>query len=251
MSLEEQKEQYISIQKRMRSQINLEQNIDHYRYIGGADLTEEDGLLVGCFVVVDCSQNLEIVYSKCTEMKVDVPYIPSLFCFREGPAVLALLNEFKSQRPDIKLDAILLDGYGEWHPRGFGLACYVGLESGIPSIGVSKSFFVLSDELSRKMVQNKANIECHEKGDYIILKHVIESGEEVSCAVMKTTDSSPFNPIYISSGHLINLESSITIVRHLCHFREPEPLRIADRVSREYVRNKKKNLNENRIIMNI
>jgi deoxyinosine 3'endonuclease (endonuclease V) len=54
------------------------------------------------------------------------------------------------------------------------------------------------------------------------------------------TISTPFNPIFISPGHRIDYESAISLVRTLCHFREPEPLRLADRISRSFVRKQKR-----------
>ena len=71
--------------------------------------------------MVDCEDNLKVIYQKCTEMTVDVPYYSGLLGFREGPVVIALHNEFCEACPDIKLDVIITDGSGEWHPRGFGL----------------------------------------------------------------------------------------------------------------------------------
>jgi hypothetical protein len=38
---------------------------------------------------------------------------------------------------------------------------------------------------------------------------------------------------------MIDVTSAVNIVRRLCTFREPEPLTLADRVSREFVRNMK------------
>jgi deoxyinosine 3'endonuclease (endonuclease V) len=57
---------------------------------------------------------------------------------------------------------------------------------------------------------------------------------------MRTTDSVPFRPVFISPGHLIDFESSIRITRQLCVYREPEPLRLADRISRRFVQEMKK-----------
>ncbi|OHT11644.1 Endonuclease V family protein [Tritrichomonas foetus] len=235
-----EKERLCALQLEMRDQINHSVSMDHpARYVGGADLTVEDDLYVGCFVVVDCENDLKPIYEKCTEMKVDIPYISGLLCFREGPVIFRLLEEFQKDLPDIKLDALLVDGSGEWHQRRFGLACYVGLKTGIPTIGVSKTFLYVGSEHSGKGVQNDAQSACPEVGDIMKISHTFDDGYEIACGVMRTTKSSPFKPIFVSTGHMIDFDSAVNIVRGLCHFREPEPLRLADRVSREYVRNKK------------
>ena len=209
------------------------------RYVGGADLTVEDNLMIGCFVVVDVKNSLNPIYKKCTKVSVDIPYIPGLLCFREGPVVVTLYNEFKESHPDASIDVLLVDGCGEWHPRGFGLACYVGLECGIPTIGVSKSFLYVGSEHHGREIHKAAQLECKNCGDAMKLHHELEDGYPIDCAVMRTTQSHPFNPIYVSAGHMIDYESSINIVRSLCRFREPEPLRLADRISREFVREHK------------
>lgn len=240
MNANTEKERLFEFQREMQSRINNTQALTNYRYVGGADLTEHEDIFVGCFVVVDCEDNLKVIYEKCTEMTVDVPYYSGLLCFREGPVVLALYQEFAREHPEIKIDVILTDGSGEWHPRGFGLACFVGYHLQIPTIGVFKNFLYISSSHDRKEVVKQANETCKEIGDVIKLDHVLSNGYKVSCAAMKTTNSIPFRPIYVAPGNLINLDSSIEIVKKLCHFREPEPLRLADRISREYIRNMQK-----------
>ncbi|KAH0794251.1 endonuclease V isoform X2 [Histomonas meleagridis] len=209
------------------------------RYIGGADLTVEDDLMIGCLVVVDVKNSLNPIYKKCTKVNVDVPYIPGLLCFREGPVVVQLYNEFKELCPDANIDVLLVDGCGEWHPRGFGLACYVGIACGIPTIGVSKSFLYVGSEHHGKEIHKIAQIECKNFGDAMKLHHQLQDGYSIDCAVLRTTQSHPFNPIFVSVGHMIDYDSSVEIVKSLCKFREPEPLRLADRISREFVRKHK------------
>lgn len=243
MESEQERERLIQLQLQMRSRIDNTPHLSKFRYVGGADLTEQDDMFVGCFVVVDCDDDLKVVYEKCTEMRVDVPYFSGLLGFREGPVVLALYEEFCRNCPEIKLDVLITDGSGEWHPRAFGLACYVGYHLQIPTIGLFKNFLYIDSGHDRKAVIQEANEKCQEIGDVIILSHELPNGPKVRCAVMRTTKSEPFRPIFFSAGNLIDLESCIEVMKIVCRFREPEPVRLADRVSREYIRNKK-NSNE-------
>ena len=55
-----EKERLFQIQRDIQSRIDNTPHIKNYRYIAGADLTERDGLFVGCFVVVDCQDNLKV-----------------------------------------------------------------------------------------------------------------------------------------------------------------------------------------------
>ena len=54
---------------------------------------------------------------------------------------------------------------------------------------------------------------------------------------MRTTDRTPFRPVFKSVGNFIDLESCIEVMKKVCLYREPEPVRLADRISREYIRN--------------
>ena len=63
---EQEKERLFQLQREMQSKIDTTPKLTEYRYIGGADLTDRDGMIVGCFVVVDCANDLKVVYQKCT-----------------------------------------------------------------------------------------------------------------------------------------------------------------------------------------
>ena len=42
-------------------------------------------------------------------------------------------------------------------------------------------------------------------------------------------------PIYVSAGHKLSLNQAVSIVKELCFYRVPEPIRLADHLSREYL----------------
>ena len=69
------------------------------------------------------------------EFTVDAPYVPGFLAFRECPAMTTLLRRCPS---GAKPDVVLVDGNGALHPEGFGLACHVGVECGVPTVGVAK-----------------------------------------------------------------------------------------------------------------
>jgi deoxyinosine 3'endonuclease (endonuclease V) len=229
----------IALQNSMRLRVRRDAAPTPIRYVGGCDLTVKDDLMVGCFVVVDVANECKSIYQKCTIVNVDIPYIPGLLCFREGPVVVQCLQEFQDERPDLQLDVLLVDGSGQWHSRSFGLACYVGVETDVPTIGVSKTFLNTGSPHTGKQVQTDAQTACVDVGDVMMLRHVLDDGVEISCAVMRTTDSVPFRPIFISPGHRTTIEIAVDVVKSVCLFREPEPLRLADRVSRAFVQKMK------------
>ena len=241
----EEEARLTALQKEMMKKVDTTVKVDHVRYVAGCDATVEGDLVIGGFVVVDLENDLNPVYQKCSRVSVSMPYVTGFLAFREGPAVLECLRQCREERPDLKIDVLLVDGSGEWHKRKFGLACYVGLECGLPTVGVYKGFLVVEPGQSRKEVQARAQVECPNLNDVIVMEHEVPDAGKVRLAVMRTTTSEHFNPIYISPGHLIDLESSVALVRKLCKFREPEPLRLADRLSRQEVRNIKKQAQSN------
>lgn len=56
--------------------------------------------------------------------------------------------------PDVTPAVILVDGNGLLHIRRAGIACFVGVKTGIPTIGVAKNFYHL-DGLTRDIIRTK------------------------------------------------------------------------------------------------
>lgn len=139
------------------------------------------------------------------------PYIPGLLSFREGPAVIEAVEKL-GVRPGV----IIFDGQGIAHPRGVGLASFVGVLLDIPSVGSAKSRLVGSyAEPGRK------------KGSWTPLEY---DGRVVG-GVLRTRDST--KPVFVSPGHKIDLEGSIEIVLNCTgRYRLTEPVRRADALTK-------------------
>jgi deoxyribonuclease V len=134
------------------------------------------------------------------------PYIPGLLSFREAPTLVVAFRKLKTP-PHV----LLCDGQGIAHPRRLGLASHLGLCLGIPTVGCAKKRL------------------CGEHG--LLLSHrgastpLVLNGEVVG-SVFRSREG--VKPIYISPGHLADVESSQALVADcLGRFRIPEPLRRA------------------------
>ena len=137
------------------------------------------------------------------------PYIPGLLVYRVGPAILNAWEKL-----DDKPDLLLFQAHGIAHPRGIGLASHVGLWLNLPTIGVAKTLlYGCESEVSKNV------------GDWTVLLDEHNSKRLIG-AVLRTCDTS--KPVYVSPGHLIDLEHSITFVLDCCRdHRLPEPIRSA------------------------
>lgn len=146
----------------------------------------------------------EIVY-------INYPYIPGLFAFREGPALLGAIKKLHSD-PDL----VLFDGHGIAHPRRFGIASHIGYLLNKPTIGCAKT----------KLIGTYKEPGIRE-GSWEPL--IFE--EDIVGAVVRTKEG--VKPVFVSPGNLMDVETSVRIVISLARgYRIPEPLRIADIKSR-------------------
>ncbi|CAK9152203.1 unnamed protein product [Ilex paraguariensis] len=203
------------------------------KYVGGVDLSfskDDPSIACGILVVLDL-QTLRVVYEDFSIVRLNIPYVPGFLAFREAPVLLELLQKMKKNIHPYYPQLLMVDGNGLLHPRGIGLACHLGVQVNIPTIGVGKNLHHvdgLTQSRVRKLFEAKGNL----MKDMITL--IGESGRTLGAA-MRSTQSS-FKPIFISVGHRISLATAIKIMEISCKYRVPEPIRQADIRSRDYLR---------------
>ena len=117
----------------------------------------------------------------------------------------------------LKPNIIICDGQGIAHPRRFGLACHLGIELDMVTIGCAKSLLVGSyDDLETTRGSQKSII-CDE--------------ERIGIA-LRTQNN--INPIFVSVGHKISLETACKITLSMAtRYRLPETTRLADKFARK------------------
>ena len=204
--------QAIRIQESLKDRVILKNRFLQVKTIGGGDVAySKKGRLLGAIVVLSFSK-MEAVDIAMANGKISFPYIPGLLSFREGAILIKAFQQLK-----IKPDLMIYDGQGIAHPRGFGLASHLGLWLDLPSIGCAKTP-LLDEFISPGPL----------RGGFELIQR---EGKEVG-AVLRTKDK--IKPLFISSGHRIDLLTSIQIILTAClGFRMPEPLRRAHQLSRE------------------
>ncbi|MGW6688197.1 endonuclease V [Streptomyces sp. NPDC054961] len=185
--------------------------------IAGVDVAYDDerDLVAAAAVVLDAA-TLQVVEEATSVGRVSFPYVPGLLAFRELPTVLAAL-EALSVTPGL----VVCDGYGLAHPRRFGLACHLGVVTGLPAIGVAKNPFTFTYEEPGAR-----------RGDAAPLRAA--DGEVVGRA-LRTQDG--IKPVYVSVGHRVSLDNACAHALALSpRFRIPETTRHADSLCRRALR---------------
>eukprot|EP00164_Ancoracysta_twista_P002686 GFYU01003578.1.p1 GENE.GFYU01003578.1~~GFYU01003578.1.p1 ORF type:complete len:375 (-),score=94.34 GFYU01003578.1:99-1112(-) len=215
-------------------QWTVEQGKDNtLKYVGGVDISfvkDSEVDACACFVVSTYPE-CKVVYSKCEMVQLTQPYIPGFLAFREVEFLQKLIEELRQSQPSLLPDVILVDGNGILHPRGFGLASHLGVLVGIPTVGIGKTFFHV-ENLNGTDMKERAKKELSRGGDHFQLEG---SSGTVWGAALQSTDDTTL-PVYVSIGTHISLHTAVKLTAAVCKYRIPEPVRQADLVGRDFVR---------------
>lgn len=197
----------VKLQRELAGQLVFQPIPEDFEVLGVSDISymkSVDRLVV--VVLTFRWPTLERIETIHLAAPIGFPYVPGLLSFREIPPLLDAYDQLK--RP---ADVFLCDGQGIAHPRKLGLASHLGLCLDIPTIGCAKSR--LCGEHHPFDLQ---------RGNYTPLRLSDKTVGYVYCS------RTGVKPIYISPGHLADLESSRKVVEGcLGRYRIPEPLRQA------------------------
>lgn len=180
------------------------------RTAAGLDVAYDGDRLAAAVVVLDVA-SLRVVESVVVPGETRFPYVSGLFAFRELPALMVAL-----ERLSVTPDLLVCDGQGIAHPRRFGLACHVGVLTGVPTVGVAKTPLGHYDP------------PADERG---ATSPLLLAGAEVGVALRTRTG---VRPVFVSPGHLVDTRRAADEVLRLTpNFRLPETTRQADHLCRE------------------
>ncbi|MGB7061358.1 MAG: endonuclease V [Candidatus Zixiibacteriota bacterium] len=195
------------IQQRLSERVSVQDDFGKIERIAGVGIVfskKQDEVLVGCVSL--SFPELEIRKTAFRKQKVSFPYVPGLFAFSAGPAILSALK--KIEKPDV----ILFPGRGLAHPRGLGLASHLGVLLDLPTIACSKT------PLWRDYPEPSS-----ERGSYLFIER---KDKRLAGAVVRTRDSR--KPIFVTQGHKVSIQTAVKIVLQCSpKYRVPEPLRQA------------------------
>jgi len=162
----------------------------------------------GACIVIDYNTK-EIIEKKTIFWETEFPYISTYLFYREFPVIRELVNILK-----IEPTVFMFDGNGILHPYMIGLATQAGIALNKPSIGIAKR--LLYGEISG----NEVKIDGIKKGNTYFSHKKIK------------------RPIFVSPGHKISFDTSLSIVKKLSKFKIPEPLRQAHILAKKKIKTK-------------
>jgi deoxyribonuclease V len=199
----------IAVQQSLRGHVVTRNELGRVRAVAGVDISTARGRAHAAIVVLRFPE-LEPLESVEADLPLTFPYIPGLLAFREAPAILAAVQELRSE-PDL----FVFDGQGLAHPRRMGIASHVGLILDKPSIGCAKSLLCGHCEPVGAAVGDHAEL--------------LDRGEVIGAAV-RTREGT--KPVYVSIGHKVDLATAVSYVLRCCRgYRLPETTRWAHRVA--------------------
>jgi deoxyribonuclease V len=199
----------IKIQNTLKGKVSQKSEFESLKTVAGVDIGIKGDNAKAAVVVLSYPE-LEPLEESVIEQPIEFEYIPGLLSFRESPSIIAAFEKL-SVEPDL----VMVDGQGIAHPRRFGIASHLGLILNKPTIGCAKS------RLWGRYKEPNAKAGSFE---YLYDK------QEIIGAALRTRDN--VSVVYVSIGHLIDLQASIKYVLSCCKdYRMPEPTRLAHQVA--------------------
>lgn len=196
--------------------------------VAGVDQAFEEETAISAVVAI---QEGEVVAVSTARTPLELPYIPGLLAFREGPPIIEALQSL-SVDPDI----LFFDGSGRIHFRQAGIATHVGVLFDVPSIGVAKNLLCgrLDSPIETPLPAGTTiPILADESVD-------AEEGTVIGYAVQSRQFENPrrrhINPLYVSPGHRVSAETAVEMTQAVCAgYKLPEPIRLADRAAADFM----------------
>ncbi len=196
------------LQKKLASQVIEENRFEKIENVCGLDVSYYKDKAIACAVVLNL-EDMRVLEERVVYTEISFTYIPTLLSFRETPPILKVAKSLKSS-----VDLFMVDSNGRLHPFLLGAASHFGILIDKPTIGVAKT--LLCGEVQPKKEE--------ERYSFIFL-----NGKVVGAAVTTRIGA---KPVFVSVGHKISLKTAIEIVLETSRIRIPEPIRLADRLSK-------------------
>ena len=207
-----------------------EYKLENLHTIGAFDISYLPDDAMKGYVTLTLSTYPDMVpyYQESRLSTITEPYISGFLTFREAEVMLNLYRDFCKYRPDItKPELLLIDGCGIYHERDYGLACHIGIELDMPTIGVAKTA-VLYPGFEDLKERCESFWQTNPVSTYM---PVINKLTGINYGYAYRTQTSK-KARYISPGHLITHEQSVEVVSVCRKNPAVDPIWLSDRAGR-------------------
>jgi deoxyinosine 3'endonuclease (endonuclease V) len=234
--------QWIAEQLRIACQVVAENggfSLSSLSYVGGIDISfpkiphpsgKDQAVAVLSILSFPALETLHILSET---VLVDVPYKAGFLAMRELAAGQLLIHRARAEFPEHFPDVFLVDGSGALHPRGAGLAAHLGVITGTRCVGVAKQL-LCCDGMTRDIFAEQSAGKLLGRGDFFPVQGPA-TGAPIRGAALISANGVK-NPLFISVGNQISLDTAVAVVLACCRVRVPEPVRVADKTSRKLIK---------------
>ena len=143
------------------------------------------------------------------------PYISGFLSLRNKQPLVQLISHFRN------FDLLMVEGAGRQHPRHYGLACDLGVDLNIPTIGITKSSLFGDIDFSQPLDAGQSSFD---------LFPVFDGNDLIAYFIRKKESK---KGVFLSIGHKISLETAIDITLPLLIYKLPEPLHLVKMLLRK------------------
>jgi deoxyinosine 3'endonuclease (endonuclease V) len=187
--------------------ISLKDTQDDYKNACIVSVVDKQDVLRIGSCLYDLQHEITLKYWLGKPKSPKFPYIPGFLSLRYKGICIKAIQKFKEEFDLI----IFYPGAGIQHPRFFGLASELGLQTSCSTIGITK------ESLVGEMTSNHFN----SKPSIYTQKIYYQEKEVARFLKVKGNKKG----IFVSPGHHISIETASSIIARLLVYRIPEPIR--------------------------
>ena len=137
---------------------------------------------------------------------ISSPYISNFLSLRNKNPLLNVITNFH------KFDLLMVEGAGRQHPRHYGLACDLGVDLDIPTIGITQTSLYGEIDFSQSLEKGGSSFDLYP---------VYDRNDLIAYFIKKLKNK---KGLFVSIGHKISLETAVDITLPLLEHKLPEPL---------------------------
>lgn len=168
-------------------------------------------------VLYDLKSNTQLDSQLGEFITASSPYVSSFLSLRNKQPILQVISKFHN------FDLLMVEGAGRQHPRRFGLACELGVDLDIPTIGITQKSLFGKIDFSQSLDKGEP--------DYHFFP-VFDKNDIIAYFIKKRKNK---KGLFLSIGHKISLHTAVEIVLPLLVYKFPEPLRLVKTLLRKSI----------------